>query len=42
MKRQMILLAIVMLSIALTGLMVIQGYWIRSAYKVNQANLSAR
>jgi len=38
MKRQMILLAVVMLSIALTGLMVIQGYWIRSAYQVNQSN----
>lgn len=38
MKRQLILIAVVMLSIALTGLMVIQGYWIGSAYKVNQAN----
>lgn len=38
MKRQMVLLAVVMLSFALTGLMVIQGYWIRSAYKVSQAN----
>jgi two-component system phosphate regulon sensor histidine kinase PhoR len=38
MKRQFILIAVIMLSIALTGLMVIQGYWIRSAYKVNRAN----
>jgi two-component system phosphate regulon sensor histidine kinase PhoR len=38
MKRQTILIAVIMLSIALTGLMVIQGYWIRSAYKVGQAN----
>jgi len=38
MKRQMILPAVIVLSIALTGLMVIQGYWIRSAYRVNQSN----
>lgn len=38
MKRQTILFAVIMLSIALTGLMLIQGYWIRSAYKVNRAN----
>ena len=34
----MILFAVVMLSIALTGLMFIQGYWIRSAVKVDRAN----
>ena len=34
----MILIAVVMLSIALAGLMVIQGYWIRSSYNVSQAN----
>ena len=38
MKRRMIILSIVMLSIALTGLMIIQGYWIYSAYKVKQAS----
>jgi two-component system phosphate regulon sensor histidine kinase PhoR len=38
MKRRMIIFTIVMLSIALTGLMIIQGYWINSAYKVKQAN----
>lgn len=38
MKRKMILFAIVMLSIALTGLMVIQGYWIYNAYRIKQAN----
>lgn len=38
MKQRMILLAIVMLSIALVGLMVIQGYWVFSAFKVRQAN----
>lgn len=38
MKRQTILFAVIMLSIALTGLMAIQGYWVRSAFKVNQAN----
>lgn len=38
MKQRMIILAIVMLSIALAGLMLIQGYWIYSAYKVKQAN----
>ena len=38
MKRQMIIFAIIMLSIALTGLMVIQGYWIYSAYRIKQAN----
>lgn len=34
----MIIIAIVMLSIALTGLMIIQGYWIYSAYRIKQAN----
>ena len=38
MKQRMIILAILMLSIALTGLMIIQGYWIYSAYKVKQDN----
>ncbi len=38
MKRRMIFFAIIMLSIALTGLMVIQGYWIYSAYRIKQAN----
>jgi two-component system, OmpR family, phosphate regulon sensor histidine kinase PhoR len=38
MKQRMIIFTVVMLSIALTGLMVIQGYWINSAYKVKQAN----
>ena len=38
MKQRMIIFTIVMLSIALTGLMIIQGYWIYSAYKVKQAN----
>ena len=38
MKQRMIIFAIVMLSIALAGLMLIQGYWIYSAYKVKQAN----
>jgi two-component system phosphate regulon sensor histidine kinase PhoR len=34
----MIIISIVMLSIALAGLMFIQGYWIYSAFKVKQAN----
>jgi len=34
----MIFLAIVMLSIAMAGLMVIQGYWVFSAYKIRQDN----
>jgi len=38
MKQRMIIFAIVMLAIALTGLMIIQGYWIYNAYKVKQAN----
>jgi two-component system phosphate regulon sensor histidine kinase PhoR len=38
MKQRMIIFTAVMLSIALIGLMVIQGYWIYSAYKVKQAN----
>jgi len=38
MKQRMIIIAIVMLSIALAGLMIIQGYWIYSAYRVKQAN----
>ncbi len=38
MKRRMIIFAIIMLSIALTGLMTIQGYWIYSAYRLKQAN----
>jgi two-component system phosphate regulon sensor histidine kinase PhoR len=38
MKKRTILFATVMLSIALVGLMVIQGYWIVSAYRVKQAN----
>ena len=38
MKQRMIIFAIVMLSIALTGLMVIQGYWIYDAYKIKHAN----
>jgi len=38
MKQRMIIIAIVMLSIALTGLMIIQGYWIYSAYRIKQAN----
>jgi two-component system phosphate regulon sensor histidine kinase PhoR len=38
MKQRMIIFAVVMLSIALAGLMIIQGYWIYSAYKVKQAN----
>ena len=38
MKQRMIIFAIVMLSIALTGLMIIQGYWVYSAYRVKQAN----
>jgi hypothetical protein len=38
MKQRMIIFAIVMLSIALAGLMIIQGYWIYSAYKVKHAN----
>jgi len=40
MKQRMIIFAIVMLSIALAGLMMIQGYWIYSAYKVKQANFA--
>jgi two-component system, OmpR family, phosphate regulon sensor histidine kinase PhoR len=38
MKQRMIIFTVVMLSIALGGLMIIQGYWIYSAYKVKQAN----
>jgi two-component system phosphate regulon sensor histidine kinase PhoR len=38
MKQRMIIFAIVMLSIALAGLMSIQGYWVYSAYKLKQAN----
>jgi len=38
MKQRMIIFAVVMLSIALAGLMIIQGYWIYSAFKVKQAN----
>jgi two-component system, OmpR family, phosphate regulon sensor histidine kinase PhoR len=38
MKQRMVIFAIVMLSIALAGLMLIQGYWIYSAYKIKQAN----
>jgi two-component system, OmpR family, phosphate regulon sensor histidine kinase PhoR len=38
MKQRMIIFTVIMLSIALTGLMIIQGYWIYSAYKVKQAN----
>jgi len=38
MKQRMIIFAIVMLAIALTGLMIIQGYWIYNAYKVKHAN----
>jgi two-component system phosphate regulon sensor histidine kinase PhoR len=34
----MIIFAIVMLSIALAGLMIIQGYWIFNAYRIKQAN----
>ncbi len=36
----MIIFAIVMLAIALTGLMIIQGYWINNAYKVKHANFA--
>lgn len=38
MKQRMIIFTVVMLSIALAGLMLIQGYWIYSAYQVKQAN----
>jgi two-component system, OmpR family, phosphate regulon sensor histidine kinase PhoR len=38
MKQRTIIFAIVMLSIALAGLMVIQGYWVYSAYRIKQAN----
>jgi two-component system phosphate regulon sensor histidine kinase PhoR len=38
MKQRMIIFAIVMLSIALAGLMIIQGYWIFNAYRIKQAN----
>ena len=38
MKQRMIIFAIIMLSIALAGLMVIQGYWIYNAYKIKHAN----
>ena len=38
MKKRMIVFAIVMLPIALTGLMAIQGYWIYNTYKIKQAN----
>ena len=38
MKQRMIIFTVMMLSIALAGLMIIQGYWIYSAYKVKQAN----
>jgi two-component system phosphate regulon sensor histidine kinase PhoR len=38
MKQRMIIFAIVMISIALAGLMIIQGYWIYNAYKVKHAN----
>jgi two-component system phosphate regulon sensor histidine kinase PhoR len=38
MKKRMVIFAVIMLSIALAGLMVIQGYWIYDAYKIKQAN----
>jgi two-component system phosphate regulon sensor histidine kinase PhoR len=38
MKKGMVIFAIVMLCIALTGLMVIQGYWIYNAYRIKHAN----
>jgi two-component system, OmpR family, phosphate regulon sensor histidine kinase PhoR len=38
MKQRMIIFTVLMLFIALAGLMIIQGYWIYSAYKVKQAN----
>jgi len=38
MKQRMIIFAIVMLTIALTGLMIIQGYWIYNAYRIKHAN----
>lgn len=37
MKQRMIVLATVMLSVALVGLMLIQGYWIVNAYRVKEA-----
>ncbi|HOX76640.1 MAG TPA: HAMP domain-containing sensor histidine kinase [Bacteroidales bacterium] len=38
MKQRTVIFAVIMLSIALTGLMIIQGYWIHNAYKVKHAN----
>jgi two-component system phosphate regulon sensor histidine kinase PhoR len=38
MKQRMVILAMIMLTIALTGLMVIQGYWVFNAYSLKQAN----
>jgi len=37
MNRRITISIIIMISIALIGLMLIQGYWIRNAYRVNQA-----
>jgi two-component system phosphate regulon sensor histidine kinase PhoR len=38
MNRRITISIIIMISFALIGLMLIQGYWIRNAYRVNQAN----
>lgn len=38
MNRRITILVVIMLSLALIGLMLIQGYWVRNAYKVNQAS----
>lgn len=38
MKKRTVIFAVVMLSIALSGLMIIQGYWIYNAYRVKHSN----
>jgi two-component system, OmpR family, phosphate regulon sensor histidine kinase PhoR len=37
-NKRITILIIIMISTALVGLMLIQGYWIRNSYHVNQAN----
>jgi two-component system phosphate regulon sensor histidine kinase PhoR len=38
MNRRKTILIIIVISSALVGLMLIQGYWVRNAYRINQAN----
>ncbi len=38
MNKQSVVILIIVLSLALVGLMAIQGYWVRNAYRVRQTN----